>query len=320
MKRGQWADDMARIRSASHDHTITRDELRAFGLSSSTIVERCLTDGPWQHLLPAIILLHNGIPTDRQRMIAALRYAGPGSMLTGTAGLGLHGQSVGSGTVSVLIAHQKRCKSTRFVDIERTRRLPDPVELTGLPVAPATRCVIDAARRAHDGRSVLDLMTSAIRRGITTVDELAIELSECTTRGTAIPRRELRRLGSGAHSVAEQTAHDLYSAHDMPPIQFNRDIVDADGHFLARPDGWMDDVALAWEIDSFAHHLAPADHEKTMARRSKMQSHGIVVVSHLPKTIRDCPGLVITELRAAYRTASARPRPAVHIRSEPGAP
>ncbi|MGB7363378.1 MAG: hypothetical protein WA931_10110 [Rhodococcus sp. (in: high G+C Gram-positive bacteria)] len=91
------------------------------------------------------------------------------------------------------------------------------------------------------------------------------------------------------------------------------------GEFVARPDLWLDDVAMAWEIDSFAHHLDLADHERTMERRSRMQSAGIVVVSHLPRTIRDNPELVLAELHAAYKMACERTRPPVRI-AESSAP
>ena len=37
---------------------------------------------------------------------------------------------------------------------------------------------------------------------------------------------------------------------------FNRDLEDVEGNFVARPDGWLDDVGLAWEIDSLRHHLS----------------------------------------------------------------
>ncbi|WP_229745697.1 hypothetical protein [Rhodococcoides trifolii] len=293
---------------------ITPKELRGLGVSASSIVNRCLPDGPWQRLLPGIVLLHNGPPSDRQRMIGALTYGGPGSILTGLAGLVSYGYRSAAPSVAILVPHETRRKPHGFVEVDRTRRMPELTERGYLQVAPVHRCVVDAVRRTKDESLCLDLLVTAVQRGGTSIEELAIELSECTTRGTALPRRQLHKLGKGAHSAAEVEAHELYEASDLPPMHLNRDVLDAAGNVIARPDGWLDDVGLAWEIDSLAHHLSVADHERTMLRRSRMQSHGIVVVSHLPKTVRQSPNVVIRELRAAYELAASRPRPNVRMR------
>lgn len=43
---------------------------------------------------------------------------------------------------------------------------------------------------------------------------------------------------------------------------WNARVVDArTGGFIAVADAWFDEVALAWEIDSYEFHLSPADHE-----------------------------------------------------------
>jgi len=97
----------------------------------------------------------------------------------------------------------------------------------------------------------------------------------------------------------------------------NLDVVDSDGGFVARPDGWIDSVALAWEIDSFAHHASPADYEYTLQRRQRMQNLGIVVVAHTPKQLTGNPKRVIADLRIAYQQALARPRPSVSLADEP---
>ena len=92
---------------------------------------------------------------------------------------------------------------------------------------------------------------------------------------------------------------------------FNRKIVDADGQFIAMPDGWIDDVAFAWDIDSLDWHLAPKAYKSTVERRTRMQNHGIIVLPTLPSAVRDDPGRVIADLRSHYQLASSRPRPEV---------
>ena len=117
--------------------------------------------------------------------------------------------------------------------------------------------------------------------------------------------------------MAEVHAQRIYSRSNLPPMVHNRDIETTSGEFIAKPDGWIDDVAMAWEIDSLQHHLNIADHEATMLRRARLQAKGIVVLSHLPRTLHRDPELVLRDLRDNYRVAASRPRPAVRVRPLP---
>ena len=63
----------------------------ACGMTESTLQHRLRVGGPWQRLLPGVFLTVTGVPTSDQRDVAALLYAGPGSLLTGTAALRLWG-------------------------------------------------------------------------------------------------------------------------------------------------------------------------------------------------------------------------------------
>lgn len=318
MKRGQWSEIADAVRTASPHGVIRTSALEKLGVSASGIVRRCLPDGPWQRTLPGVIVLHNGDVSEHQRAVAALMYAGTDAILTGTSALAVLGYRSSSNRVHVLVPHHVRRKSVEFTEIERSRRLPEPTHHRGIAVAPITRATVDAVRRCRTEEQCLDILAKSIQRGATSVDELAIELAQCTTRGTALPRRQLQKLGSGAHSIAEVGAHKLYATTTLPTMMANCDIVDASGQFIARPDVWIDEVALAWEIDSLAHHSTIADHERTLLRRTRMQAHGIIVISHLPRTVRDSPDLVRSELAAAYAAALARPRPPVRVRPHPG--
>ena len=95
---------------------------------------------------------------------------------------------------------------------------------------------------------------------------------------------------------------------------WNLPVFDSSGQFVAIPDAWCDDVALASEIDSFEWHLNAKGYARTVARNTRYAGAGIVVVQTLPSRLRDDPEGVISELRAAYAAAKARPRPAVMVR------
>ena len=106
----------------------------------------------------------------------------------------------------------------------------------------------------------------------------------------------------------------LLSRTELPAARWNADVFAADGRFLGRPDAWFDDVALAWQIDSYQFHLAPADYARTMNRDAVMVAVGIVVLRTLPTDLRRRPALVLGRLRAAYHQASTRSRPPLQVR------
>lgn len=320
MRRGRWgAVEYDELWTWSDSGIVRVADLRAAGMSGYAIDHRCAAGGPWQRILPGLVLLHNGIPTQRQRRSAALHYCGEGSVLTGRAALAEHGfsSSESIGDVHVLVPHARRLQSVGFLRVERTRRVPVPVHRGDLPCSPLPRALLDAVRRITDVKTVRALVSEVVQRGAATPAELMNELNSGSRRGAAITRAVLAEVGENAHSVAEIDAVALWKQSGLPMMLPNKTIEDGRGQFLARPDGWFDDVALAWEIDSHDWHLGADEHEHTLERRALLQSAGIVVLASLPRQLRLEPARTLANLRAHYELARSRPRPDVHIRPEP---
>ncbi|KAA0021951.1 hypothetical protein [Antrihabitans cavernicola] len=313
MRRGRWAElgDLAAV--VGTGGVIRVAELEGLGVARSTISARCQPGGPWRRVLPGVISLFTGYLTARQRSIAAVVYAGPGAMLSGRAALAEYGVGRHSGDVQVLVSAGRRVQSAGFVVIERTTRMPDAVDRAGIPCAPITRSVLDAARRCTTVDSARALIADIVQRGAASPRDLSTELEQGSGRGSALPRTVLREVLANVHSAPEAAARTLWMRSGLPAMVFNVDVVDADSRFIARPDGWIDAVALAWEIDSFEWHLSPASYQETVQRRNAMQSLGIVVLSSIPRTLKDEPDRVIADLRAHFALASSRPRPSVRI-------
>ena len=59
-------------------------------MSDAAVRHRIRPGAPWQPLLPGVYLSRTGAPTTFQREMAALLYAGPGSVMTGPAALQVH--------------------------------------------------------------------------------------------------------------------------------------------------------------------------------------------------------------------------------------
>src|SRR5438445_2713153 len=91
------------------------EELVELGLSGSSVYRRCQPGGPWQRVLPGILVLGNSPPSEKQLVRAALRYAEPDGMLTGRYALLLHGMRsappLPNGAVHVLVPKGRTLQS-----------------------------------------------------------------------------------------------------------------------------------------------------------------------------------------------------------------
>ena len=293
--------------------TVVRvDDLMRLGLPRSTIAYRCRTGGPWRRLLPGIVRLENGPPARPERRRAALLYAGEGAVLTGLDALVLHGMErmpQPSGPVHLLIPGERRRGASGLVLAERTDRLP-PAVPGRWPLAPIARAALDAARRLAGRDQVRSMLAEVVQRGRCSPADLNAELAAGSGRGTRLPREVLVEISDGVHSVAEANAREIVLRSGLPAPMWNAKLYDRQGHFIAMPDAWFDDVGMALEIDSLEWHLSPDDYARTLERRSAMTAEGIVVIHTLPSKLAH-PAEVIRELRRNHEHAGRRPRPPV---------
>jgi hypothetical protein len=294
--------------------------LRGCGIARSTIAYRCRAGGPWQSLLPGVVLLHNGPTTRADRRRAALLYCDDAvvdlsthgrAVLTGLDALELHGLRripSPSGPVHVLVRTDVRRSGGGRLMVERTTRLPVPVS-GRWPLAPVARAALDFARRSRDRGIVRAGLAEAVQRGLCTVRELGVELAAGSSRGSALPREVLAEVGDGVRSAAEAEARALARRSGLPAPLWNPRLYDRAGNFVATPDAWFDDVGMAWEIDSLEWHLTPDDYAATVERRGVLMASGVVVVHHLPSALERRPVKVLDDLLVNHAHAALRPRP-----------
>lgn len=286
-------------------------DLAAAGVARSTVSHRCRAGGPWQLLLPGIVLLHSGPPTRPDRRRAALLHAGPTSVLTGADALELHGMTrmpAPSGPVHLLLPADVRRAGSGRILAERTDRLP--IAAPGRwPLAPEARAALDFARRSRNRGEVRAAIAEVVQRGRCTPADLNSELAAGSRRGSALPREVLREISDGVRSAAEAQARALLLRSGLPAPMWNPRLHDRTGRFVAMPDAWFDDVGMVWEIDSLEWHLGPEDYARTLDRRAAMMAEGVVVVHHLPSRITGNPAQVLRDLTANHAHAARRPRP-----------
>jgi hypothetical protein len=301
-------------------HVVHLRDLRGLGMRDSTIARRCRSGGPWQRLLPGIVLLHAGPVTRDDRRRAALLHCGPDSVLTGLDALALHGFEQAphpSGSVHVLVPAERRRAGSGHVLVERTDRLPHP-SAGRWPLAPPARAALDAARRLRSRTQVRAVLAEAVQRNRCTVAALGAELAAGSRRGTAIPRLVLDEVADGVRSVAEARARRLLKRSKLAAPLWNPRVYRPDGSLLAVPDAWFDDVAMAWEIDSLSWHLSPDDYARTLDRGSRLTAAGVIVLHSLPQKIHEQEQATLKDLESTHRLAASRPRPPLRAVPAPG--
>lgn len=311
MRRGS-EPDRAALWAASRGGVIAARVLVEMGLSESTVYRRCRDGGPWQRLAPGIVLLCTGEPTEDQLVTAALLHGGPRAVLTGLAACMRQGVRRGPSAgrkLQLLVPDDRQVRHTWFVRVDRTRNMPAAVRRGGVPLAPLPRALADGSRTLRDEREIAELFSDAVQRGLCTVAEIADELDANGQHGSATPRRVLRAVRDGIRSAAELDAQKLWARSGLPEPRWNVAVHDGSGRFLGVADAWWDDVALAWEINSIAWHLRPADYAREQARSARFAAAGVGVLPTVARRLRDDGPEVLRELKAAHRAAAGRPRP-----------
>ncbi|GAB2753376.1 hypothetical protein [Amycolatopsis magusensis] len=307
------------LRQHSSHGVIRVVKLDELGVHSRTTYRRCQPGGPWTYLLPGIVLLSNSRPTARQRIEAALLHARGAGLLTGFEAarrFGLRNVPTGN-EVHLLVPADCQFRSPGFVLIERTTHVPQRRDVGGVPTAPPARAILDGVRRLRDRDAVTALLIEARQSGLCSLAELSAELQTGSRRGTALPRAVLKSLADDLRSVAEAHAGKLWRRAGLPPPSRNPVLLHADGRYIATPDLWWDEVALAWEIDSFEHHFRRHDYAATLERNARYAGAGVILVQTVPSRLKRAPDAVINDLRAAYDIARTRPRPPLQTRRPP---
>lgn len=305
-------DQLTRL-AAVQRGLLCRQQVLESGLSDDAVLHRIRPGGQWQRLLPGIYLTSTGEPSRDQLLMAALLYAGPVSMITGSAALPIYKiRPPKTRVVDVLVPATRQRASRDYVAIHRTRRMPCGYTVDGgLRFAPAARTVADAARGLAVVSDVRAVVASAVQRRQCTIEELGAELADGPVRDSARLRAVLLEVIDGIRSVPEGDFRDLIRKSGLPLPLFNPRLF-VDGEFLAIPDAFWPDAGVAAEVDSREWHFSPADWENTLRRHARVSATGIIVLHITPHQLRTEPDRVLRDIAGALR--AGRPVPGITIR------
>ncbi len=296
---------------------VSRGQLLTLGMTDHAMQYRVRRGGPWQVLLPGVYLAVSGTPSLRQKEMAALLYAGPGSLITGPMALLHHSiRSVSVlDTIDVLVPAGRQRLDTGFARLHRTTRMPTRISSSGpVRLALVPRAVADTARKLTSLRDVRAVVADAVQLGRCTISQLAEELRNGPVKGSATFRSVLAEVADGIRSTAEGDLRDLIRTARLPMPLFNPSLYLGDT-FLAKPDAWWPDAGVAAEVDSREWHLSPEYWDRTRRRHTQMAVAGIHPLHFSPHDIRTDPATVIKSITDALE--SGRNRPPLPIRTVP---
>ena len=266
-------------------------------MSRHAMATRCRPSGPWQRLLPGVFLTTKTRPTRRQRLRAAVTYAGQDAVISGIDAMRAHGIDVPAPPeVLVLVPAGRRLTSRAYLTVERTTRLPPPSVQAQLPYAPLARATLDAARRAADHTQLTALLKAAV--GTCTVAELRTELDAGNQRGSAAVRALLTPTLTDAHDVVPATtaaARRLLKGTRLPSPRWHTPVFDKTGMLVGVPDAWWQEASVAWDVGGpNTHHHDP----KLWALA------GTTLIRTDPARLQTDPAAVADELLSAFATSS----------------
>lgn len=289
---------------------VTRAQALTCRLPHSTIDYKIAPGGPWQALLPGVYLTVTGSVTQEHREVAALLYAGLGSVITGPCAVRRHRlRSPGPNTVDVLVGPTMRRQSTGFVRLHHTGRMPNTCFTSG-PVryAEVPRAVADAARHLNSLGDVRLVVYEAVQGRACSVGQLITELNDGPSKGSSLFRLVLTEVVDGVRSGAEADFRSLVMRSRLPKPMFNARLYTLDGTFVAMVDAWWEDAGVAAEVDSRAYHLSPAAQDRDRDRHDKLIAHGVFPLHFSPRRIQGEGEKVLGEIESALAKGLQRPR------------
>jgi hypothetical protein len=281
---------------------VRRDQLLRAGVPPATIRRR-VREEEWQRVFATIYALFAGPLDMRRRQIAGWLYGGPSCQLGGPTAARLYGlrNAPDDARIHLLVPHHRQLSSAGFAIIHRTVRLETPQRVAPVAVCSLARALADTARWCPDPAVIRALVSEALQRRFTTVDDLRAESSTGRRNGSALLRATLGEVIAGARNTPEQDLRiALLQSRELPRILWNPQLVGADGRGLPWVDGWIDDVGIGVEVEASAGPT-PDDWERTARRHALLAEYGILVLQFPAARVRRDPFGVRAAVERAYR-------------------
>lgn len=224
-------NDEARALASQQNNVVTQAQLLEAGVTRETI--RWNGARSWRFVLPNVILLHNGLPDEQQRLMAAQLFTGDDAVIAGPTAAALHGlRCCSSGTpIHVLVPRSRRSRDHAWVRIRRTA-IDDPgvTSKDALRLSSRPRAIVDAALATRDSRQTRAIILEAVQRRLVRIDDLEHWADRMNRRFTAVLRAALAEAAAACWSVPEaDLLAALSSSTVLPKIWANPTLVTSSG-------------------------------------------------------------------------------------------
>lgn len=202
--------------------------------------------------------------------------------------------------VQVLVGPEVRRASYDGVLIRRASDVAaiDTWSWGGLPVAEATRLVVDGARECASLRDVRGLVLGAAADGWTNATEVLALLDQGAKPSSAWARRAAGDLGRGAMSPPEAEVADFLVGRRIPFV-LNAE-ARVDGVLLGVLDGYLLGTGVGYEVDSVERHSG-SHLSATLDRHERSGRAGVHLVHVTPGAFRADPFAFLSRLLEAVR-------------------
>ncbi len=322
-----YTELVAIARTVAGFPVVTAAELRAVGADTEAI-KRALARR-WQAPVRGIYVANRDPVEDHLLALVAVKAGAPGAVLTGLVAarhLGLRWVPDLPGAM-VLVGDEVRRRSTPgLVLVRRSQEhgLLKTSDWDGVPVAPVSRVVVDAARQvighhrtalggtSTPGRAALlerrcvgevrGLVLGALADGRCSREELLLVIGSGSARDSRLLRRACRDAERGAASPPEAEVVDGLLALGVP-FACNVELWEA-GQLVAVLDIWLVGTGVGGEIDSLEAHGGQDQLDATLRRHNRLAGLGVELLHVTPRRYRDVPG----EFHAALLAAADRRR------------
>lgn len=266
-------------------------------------------------VLPGVIALQTGPPSDHQRLVAAFLFAGPHAVVAGSTAAGQFGvTAVSAGPpFQFLVPATQRARRHHLVRVTRTTLYDDRIWQRGpLRICDRPRAVVDAARWATDERLARAIVIEAVQRRMVRLDDLEHWIDRIGRRHSVWVRRALSEAASGAWSVPEaELLALLRTSALLPDVWANPQLRTTAGAKLTSPDAWIDQTALAVMVHSRQYHAGVLDWDATVGADAELVAAGVRVVGVTPHDISANPSVVLSRVERTYASALGSTRPDV---------
>ena len=180
----------------------------------------------------------------------------------------------------------------------------DATVVDAIPVTSVERTIFDLCA-VYRSRTIDLAIDSAIRRQLTTVQQLEATLARLAQRGragTQLLRRVLAErspLTALTANELERLLFDLLDRHDFPPPVPQYEIRDEAGNVVARPDFAYPDLKIAIEYDSVQEHTGKMALFRDSTRRNSVVALGWAPITATLADLRQGGGALASALRRA---------------------